>query len=62
MSISKVQKTIKSKSKNVLIKFLKQTKEGKFASVEKTNLKYSRLNDKIGNVDSAEDFYYYSLS
>lgn len=63
MTKPKMQKgTSKSRSKNVLIKFLKQTKEGKFASVEKANLKYSRLNEKIGNVDSTEDIYYYSLS
>ncbi len=60
---SKIQKRdYKNDSKNVLIRFLKQTKEGKFASVEKSNLKYSRLNEKFGNVDLIEDIYYYNLS
>lgn len=42
----------------VLISFLKATKEGKYAKVEKTSLPYSRIKEETVIV---EDEYYYSL-
>lgn len=44
------------------MKFLKQTKEGKFASVDKDSLKYSRFEENIETVNIDEGNYYYSLS
>ena len=39
---------VKSKQKEVesMITFLKETKEGKYAKVEETSLKYSRINEE----------------
>lgn len=56
------QKKEAKKENNVLIKFLKQTKEGKFAPIDKASLKYSRLEDTVESINVSEDNYYYSLS
>ncbi len=42
----------------VLISFLKATKDGKYAKIEKTSLPYSRIKEKTVII---EDEYYYSL-
>jgi len=42
----------------VLISFLKATKEGKYAKVEKTSLPYSRIKEETVII---EDEYYYSI-
>ena len=50
------------KNNTALIKFLRQTKEGKYAPVEKSSLKYSRLEETIESINVPEDNYYYGLS
>ena len=46
-----------------LLQFLKLTKNGKYAPVEKTSLQYTRMKEERINVDLADDDqYYYSLS
>lgn len=57
----KAKKQAKKQNK-VLMKFLKQTKEGKFAPIDKGSLKYSRLEDSVESISVPEDNYYYSLS
>lgn len=61
MAKIKMQNKVKSNNKS-FIKFLNQTKEGKFAPVEKSSLKYSRLEETIESINTPEDNYYYSLS
>ena len=39
---------------------LRQTKEGKYAVVEKSSLKYTRIQDETPETN--EEIYYYSLS
>lgn len=48
------------KDQEVILKFLKQTKEGKYAAVEKSSLKYTRIQDEVPEIN--EEVYYYSLS
>ena len=48
----------KKEEEKVLISFLKATKEGKYAKVEKTSLPYSRIKEETVIV---EDEYYYSI-
>lgn len=57
----KIKVSPKTKKQNkVLLKFLKQTKEGKYAVVEKSSIKYTRWNQEP--VQSNEEEYYYGLS
>ena len=51
------EKEIRNEEK-VLISFLKRTREGKYAKIEKTSLPYSRIKEETVIV---EDEYYYSL-
>ncbi len=57
MRTEKKEKEIREEEK-VLISFLKATKEGKYAKVEKTSLPYSRIKEETVIV---EDEYYYSI-
>lgn len=57
----KIKISLKTKKQNkVLLKFLKQTKEGKYAVIEKNSIKYSRWNQEP--TQSNEEEYYYGLS
>lgn len=57
MNIS--SKSQKKREIKILFTFLKRTKEGKYATVEKSSIPYSRLNDQP---DPVEEQYYYGLS
>jgi len=46
---------------NTLVEFLKRTKDGKYASIEKTSVSYIRLKVETEVVESNEEEYYYSL-
>ncbi len=46
---------------NELLRFLKLTKDGKYAPVEKSSLKYTRIKEERIEIDPTND-YYYSLS
>lgn len=59
---SKIKVSPKTQKQNkMLVKFLKQTKEGKYAIIEKSSVKYTRLNQQIDSVQSSEEEYYYGL-
>lgn len=45
----------------VLLKFLEKTKDGKYAEIENSSLKYSRLIEEPETINLEEN-YYYSLS
>ena len=51
---------VKSKQKEAdsMITFLKETKEGKYAKVEETSLKYSRINEETVVIDNE---YYFGI-
>ena len=44
-----------------VIEFLKRTKDGKYAPVEKTSVPYKRIKAETEVVESYEEEYYYSL-
>ena len=49
---------IEIQREKVLIKFLSLTKEGKYASVEKSSLPYSRIKEETEEVDICQEMYY----
>jgi len=54
----KTKKRKFKKEKEALISFLKATKDGKYAKIEKTSIPYSRIEEKTLII---EDEYYYSI-
>ncbi len=46
---------------NTLIEFLKRTKDGKYTSIEKISLPYTRIKVETDIIESYEEEYYYSL-
>jgi hypothetical protein len=56
----KIQKKAeRTKEKQILFKFLKRTKSGEYASVEKSAAPYSRIDEQTEVVDQV---YYYGLN
>lgn len=45
-----------------LMRFLKLTKSGKYAPIEKSSLKYARVQEETSEVNAEDTLYYYSLS
>lgn len=60
MKNAKAKKTEQKTELKVLLTFLKRTKAGKYASVEKSSLPYSRLNEQPE--DASEEQYNYGLA
>jgi hypothetical protein len=54
------RKELRQKEKEVLLTFLEQTREGKYAKVDKSSLPYSRLKEQREE-PYYEDEYYYSF-
>ena len=52
---------IENSEKNYL-KFLRFTKEGKYAPIEKSSLDYTRISEETEHYEVFEDEYYYSIS
>lgn len=46
----------------ILLTFLKQTKEGKYAKIDQTSLSYSRLKEQREEPHYDEEEYYYSTT
>ena len=46
---------------NAFVEFLKRTKDGKYAPIEKTSVPYIRIKVETEVVESYEEEYYYSL-
>lgn len=46
---------------NTFVEFLKRTKDGKYAPIEKTSVPYIRIKVETEVVESYEEEYYYSL-
>ena len=45
-----------------LLTFLRKTKEGKYAPIDKSSLPYSRITEETESIESSEEEYYYSIS
>ena len=45
-----------------LLTFLRRTKEGKYAPIDKSSLHYSRITEESESIESSEEEYYYSIS
>lgn len=54
------KKEIRKKEEKVLLTFLKQTSEGKYAKVDESSLSYTRLKEQREE-PYYEDEYYYSV-
>lgn len=57
---STVQKGKQTKELKILLTFLKRTKEGKYATIEKSSIPYSRLNEQPEDI--YEEQFNYGLS
>jgi len=57
------QKPVEEKGKErLLLSFLKQTKEGKYAPIDESSLPYSRVDEETENMESVEEEFYYGIS
>jgi hypothetical protein len=54
--------TRKKDSVEILISFLRRTREGKYAQIDETSLPYSRISEERETVASLEEEFYYSIS
>ena len=50
------------KEYNTLVEFLKQTREGKYAIIERASLPYARIKEETEVIVDYEEEYYYSVS
>jgi hypothetical protein len=53
---------IEDKELAAIVTFLKETKNGKYAPIEKISLPYARIEEETLIVESCEEDYYYSVS
>ncbi len=45
-----------------LLTFLRRTKEGKYAPIDKSSLPHLRITEESESIESSEEEYYYSIS
>ena len=58
-----LQKPVETKDEEqVLLSFLRRTKEGKYALIDESSLPYSRIIEESETVESSEEEFYYSVS
>lgn len=50
------------KEAEMLITFLKRTREGEYAPIEESSLPYARLKEEAETVEVYEEEYYYGIS
>ena len=55
-------KSREAKDEEMLLTFLKRTKEGKYALIEESSLPYSRIDQQTETLEFVEEEYYYSMS
>jgi len=51
-------KTKKLDSEKILLKFLKQTKEGEYAEIEESSMPYTRFPEQREEIFCEEEYYY----
>lgn len=56
------EKVIKTESIDIILNFLKKTKNGEYAKIEKSSLEYIRIDEQPESINSSEEEYYYSIS
>jgi hypothetical protein len=54
--------TKKKDGVEVILLFLKRTREGKYAQVDQSSIPYSRIIEERETVESLEEEFYYSIS
>jgi hypothetical protein len=54
-------KSFRDKNIEVLLTFLKETKDGKYAIIEKTSLPFARIPEETEMIDIGDEEYYYSI-
>jgi hypothetical protein len=52
----------RGKEAEMLITFLKRTREGAYAPIEESSLPYARLKEEAESVEVYEEEYYYGIS
>ena len=50
------------RQERALLRFLKQTRQGKYADIEESSLDYARIKQEREHIESLVDTYYYSIS
>ena len=45
-----------------LLRFLKQTRQGKYADIDESSLGYARIKEEREHIDALTETYYYSIS
>ncbi len=50
------------KEAEILIAFLKRTREGEYAPIEESSLPYARIKEETESVEGYEEEYYYGVS
>ena len=50
------------REERALLRFLKQTRQGKYADIEESSLGYARIKQEREHIESPTDTYYYSIS
>jgi len=61
MDTNKKEKQVEL-DQEVLITFLKRTKEGKYAKIEESSLEYVRMQEEDETIEEQDEEYYYSIS
>jgi hypothetical protein len=59
--VAKISSKPKDEEK-LLLSFLKRTREGEYAQVDKSSIPYSRIIEERETVESPEEEFYYSIS
>ena len=52
----------KNAKEEILLSFLKKTKDGKYAVIDQGSLNYARIKERRETIESYSDIYYYNLS
>ncbi len=50
------------KEEKILLNFLRQTKQGKYAEIDENSLDYARVKEERSQIDAFTEIYYYNLS
>lgn len=50
------------KEEKILLTFLKRTKEGQYAPIEKSSILHARIKEETEYIETYEEEYYYSIS
>lgn len=58
----KEEKKGEPKKEDILLSFLRKTKDGKYAEIEQSSLTYSRITEDIIFIQPFDEEFYYSVS